>query len=609
MGDADVQHGREGKRWLGLWAVAVGLVTFLVFSGSLRAGLVDLDDFPLLRDNPAYRGLSPEHLKWMFTTTLMGHYQPLTWVSFAIDHAIAGTDWRWYHFTNVLIHSVNAALVFVLCVRLVAIARKERLRWPELAACAAAALTWSVHPLRVESVAWVTERRDVLSAVFLLGTALAYLQAFAERRFPRRSGEVGDTATRWYAASAGLLLLSLLSKSWGMSFFVVAIVMDVYPLRRLSLRLDRAAWRVLAEKIPYAVLGLAFLVIAGTAQQSAHGAVRSLAEWPIGARVAQAAYGLVFYLWKSVSPTDLSPLYEMPQKMNPFEGRYLTCFAVVALGLAGAWSLRRRAPGVVAAAVAYAVIVAPVLGFFQSGDQFVADRYSYVAMIPWTALLAGGGVCFMSRHRADGKASLAVAAASGAAVAVGVLAWLTVLQVDAWRDRLSLWLHAVSVTPTASVHENLALSLDDAKRPDLAIEEYRAALELRPEGGRAWYSLANLLKRQGDRVGAERAYREAAKYMPQAYMAWVNLGSMIQNERPDDALECFRAAVRDVERPREGSLAGRQLSGLPYVALGHALMKRGAIDEAQPVLTRGLYFEDSKAEAASLLAQIARRGR
>src|SRR4051794_20138948 len=194
MSDPGPASRQNGWRAVALWAAAVVVVTFAVFSGSLGAGLVDLDDFAMLRDNPQYRGLSWEHLRWMFTTTLLGHYQPLTWLSFAIDHAIAGTDWRWYHFTSVFLHAINAGLIFLLCVRLVRITRPERSGWAGVAACAGAALFWSIHPLRVESVAWVTERRDVLSTMFLVGAALAYLRAF-EAASPRL------TSPAWYAAS------------------------------------------------------------------------------------------------------------------------------------------------------------------------------------------------------------------------------------------------------------------------------------------------------------------------------------------------------------------------------------------------------------------------
>ncbi|MEX2217822.1 MAG: tetratricopeptide repeat protein [Phycisphaerales bacterium] len=580
-----------------LVAVLVGAVVFAAFAPSLSAGLVDLDDYALLRDNPAYRGLSGEHLGWMFTTTMLGHYQPLTWVSYALDYLLSGEDWRQFHFTNVLIHAANAGLVCVLLARVLAVARGVFDRW-SLAACAAAAVFWGAHPLRAESVAWVTERRDVLSTLFLLLCALAYLRAFAP-------GDRGVRSRGWYAASVALLAVSLLAKAWGMTFFVMAMVMDSYPLRRLDPRprawFRRDQWRVPAQKVPYALLGLAAMVMAGLAQRSAAGAVRSLEEWPAGARLAQAAYGLVFYLWKTAAPAGLSPMYEMPAPAEMAAPRYWVCGAAVALIVAAVWALRRRAPGVAAAMALYAIAVAPVLGFFQSGDQLVADRYSYLASIPLAALLAAG------LARAGGAPGTRRLLAPMVAIILALFWWMTLVQVRTWHSAETLWRRALSVAPTKSAHVNLGLALQHGGKLDEAIPHYRAATALDPEDGRAWFVLGNALRSDGDRAGAEAAYRRAADRMPQAFMAYVNLARLIEEERPDEALELYREAVRDLEGPRAGSHAGRTLSGVPYLALGSALNRRARPEEARAAFERALEYPDSRERARVELARLGPR--
>src|SRR5262245_60180833 len=239
-------------RWLG--AGALVLLVLVSFSPAFSAQFLAWDDADNLIKNQHWRGASAENLRWMFTTFHLGHYQPLTWVSFAIDYELWRMDPGGYHGTNILIHAANAALFFVLARRLlhIGVTRSDPERGgpvrPELTlAAAVAAALWAVHPLRVESVAWVTERRDVLSTLFMLLSALAYVHAV----------EIGVPRVRSWAAyglAVLLLALSCLSKAWGMSFFVLLLALDAYPLRRLSgnpLRwLSRDSLRVLAEKAP-----------------------------------------------------------------------------------------------------------------------------------------------------------------------------------------------------------------------------------------------------------------------------------------------------------------------------------------------------------------------
>src|SRR5262245_53226224 len=219
--------------------VVIFVVTFIAFIPALNAGFSRYDDHGVLLEVTGWRGLAPSNLAWDFTTTNMGHYQPLTYVSFGIEHSLWGLESaRPYHLTSVLVHCTGAVLLYALAMRLLAAARLREPRaspalatpgppdWPIILGGAAAALFWSVHPLRVESVAWITERRDVLSGCFLLLATLAYLRAFPP-------ASVRTVSREWYWLSVGLLLLSLLCKAWGMTFFVVLFILDLYPLRRV----------------------------------------------------------------------------------------------------------------------------------------------------------------------------------------------------------------------------------------------------------------------------------------------------------------------------------------------------------------------------------------
>lgn len=603
------------------------LFVFAVFLPTLAAGFIDLDDTDFIVNNHHWKGLSGQHLRWMFTD-IFGHYMPLTWLSYAINYAVGGMSPAGYHLTNVLIHCLNAVLVYFVALRLIRAAMVRPgaivLTPPELRLGAGiGALVWGAHPLRVESVAWITERRDVLSTLFLLGALLAYL------RMAERAPAGGPRARGWmrpYLMSIGLLVFSLLSKSWGMSFFVIVALLDWYPLGRLPgdprRWFTRRVLPVLLEKAPYAALGLGCMVLAGFAQRSAGLAMRSLDEWPVSARIAQAAYGLVFYVWKSVVPTGLAPLYELPVSVDPLAPGFLVCYALVLISIVTCFLLRRRFSAVVVTAAAFAIIVAPVLGFLQSGVTFVADRYSYVSCIGWS-LLFGVAIAHLI-HRARRSESvnpgLIMAGAAAVLLTFGVL---TLNQAAVWRNSLTLWEHAVQVgVTTSSVRVNYGLNLErlalmanarqelsDEEQHSLsmrAVEQFRMAVESNPADGRGWFVLGNTLKRLGQYPEAERALAEAAKYLPQKYTALVNRGRLLieRLNRREEGMACLHAAVADIERPRTGSETRVQLSGVPYLALGSALWNAGDHDEAKALLRKGLKFEDSHDGAAQQLRAI-----
>jgi len=206
------------------------VLTLFCYLPALANGFIDWDDSPLLLRNPHYRGLGLDHLRWMFTTRLMGHWMPLNWVSFGLDHAVWGMRPFGYHLTNVLLHAINAAVVYALVSKLL------HLSLPALTSdgmrvklgALVAALTFSLHPLRVESVAWVTERRDVLSGLFFLLAIWAYLRYCEARATERRGG-------RWpYWAAVVLCGLALMSKVMTVSLPVILLLLDIYPLRRLG---------------------------------------------------------------------------------------------------------------------------------------------------------------------------------------------------------------------------------------------------------------------------------------------------------------------------------------------------------------------------------------
>src|SRR6266852_4908162 len=370
-----------------LVALGVAGLTCLIFLPALGGGFLPWDDESNLVANRAWRGLGPSQLGWMLTSFHKGHWIPVTWLSFAFDHVIWGMDPRGYHLTNVLIHGANAGLVCLLVMRLLEAGRGVE-GAARLAGGAAAALAFALHPLRVESVAWVTERRDVLSAFFFLLSALAYLRAVREEPIWR---------SRW-------------------SWLALGAFRAPEPARGRH-RHDRGA------------LG---------------GSASSLADLGVAQRLAISSYSIVFYLWKTLVPVGLSPLYELPLELDPGAAVYRLSMTLVIAITAVALALRRHQPWLLAAWAAYVVMLLPVVGIAHNGPQIAADRYTYLPCLPWAILL--GGVVALLWRRAW---SIPVAAA-----ALGLLAWLTLGQIRVWHDPETLWTHALSASPSAIAHSS-----------------------------------------------------------------------------------------------------------------------------------------------------------
>ncbi len=373
------------------------------FLPAVRYPFLSWDDGINVVENGLLR-FDAEGLRFMLTGSALGHWQPLTWLSLALDRVVWGAGPFGFHLTNVLLHALSAALLFYLARRL-----KLGGERPEFVA-ACAALLWALHPLRVESVAWITERRDVLCGALSLGAALAYARGIDEPVWRRRA-------------------FALTALAMGAKVFAV-----VLPAAWLILdwRLAGAPrWR---EKWTYVPLSLAVLG-ANIAAQQGSGAAVSFADFAFSSRLAQAFYGLAFYPWKTLAPTGLAPLYERSVLLEP---RLFTAAAAAVLTAAFLLALFwRREKGLAQAALAYGVLLLPALGFFKSGRMVAADRWSYLAAVP-LSLLAAAALARALKGRAF------VAATATVAVALAVL---TRAQLPVWSSDIALWTRACAASP------------------------------------------------------------------------------------------------------------------------------------------------------------------
>src|SRR5438132_9717619 len=438
-----------------------------------------------------------------------------------------------YHLTILLLHAANSVVFFFVVHRILTLAQPSPSERGHALAVAAgfAALVFAIHPLRVESVAWVTERRDVLSGLFYLSAILMYLRAC----------ERGARGRGWYWAAVGLFAGALLSKSMVVNLPFVLLILDVYPLRRLGGFVgwwSEPARRIYIEKIPFVLLAAAASAIAVMAQSSVHAAA-SLAQLSVPGRLAVAAYGLGFYPRKMVVPVNLSPLYELPRTVDPMAPPFILSYALVLAIMAIVLALRRRVPGLPAAWVAYVVVLLPVLGIVQSGPQIAADRYTYLAGLGGAILAGAGLLSTWRRWPPFVLTGLTVVLLSG----LGTLTWN---QVEVWHDSEKLWTHALAIDPKTSMAQfGLGRLRADQGKPAEAIEHYRQALNIKPDYGAAHYNWGVVLGQQGKPAEAIEHYRQALQMNPNSAEAHNNWGVVLgQQGRLADAVEHFQQALR-----------------------------------------------------------------
>src|SRR5206468_645469 len=383
---------------------------------------------------------------------------------------------------------------------------------PRRAGAVAATLFFTLHPLRAESVAWVTERRDVLSGLFFLLTLLAYVKMCDATGPQRRSLLV---------RSVGYYVLALASKGSVMVLPAVLLVLDAYPLRRLSRR-------VLLEKIPFVVLGLAGAAVTYYAQ-NANAYLTTLQRYPLSARVGITFYGLWFYLWKSLVPMGLGPLHELPRRVSLLQWRFLGPTIVVSVLVVALLVLRRRWPAGLAVWAYYAIALGPVIGIVHSGHQLTNDRYSYLPGLGF-ALLVGAvaGAAVQAGMAGMLRPALAKAVAALGVVWACGLAYLSAHQVQIWRDTESLWRYAIESEPTCAIcRGNLGVYLASEGNLGLARAEFERVVALRPDDVKVYRNIGYTDALSGD---FPRAIEHLGLYLtryPSDVEALNNLGAAL----------------------------------------------------------------------------------
>jgi tetratricopeptide (TPR) repeat protein len=525
-------------------ALLVAAAVLVVYRGALENGWVRYDDDVYVTDNPRVQSLSAENLRWMLRDTSVFYWHPLTWLVHALEVQAFGQEARWHHLTSVLLHAANATLVLLL---FLAVAEAAGAAWPpgaRVGGAAAAALLWALHPLRVESVAWAAEKKDLLVALFMLAGMLAWL------RYGRlAAGAPGRR--RWYAAALAATALGLLAKPMAMTMPFLLLALDAWPLRRLSG--PGALRRALLEKVPFLALAAA-AVIPSALDPRQERLLPTGTGVDLGARLVGSIWGFAFGAVRTAWPADLVPFYPLPLAADVTLGnpRYLLAGLLLATATALAWASRRRRPAAAAAWAFFLLATAPVCGIRQAGSIETADRFTYLPTVG-LFLLAGAGVATALALRPAVAAAAAVLALALAAV----LGSLAVRQVRVWHDAETLWTRIATAFPGRVVvaHNNLgalwhhrAVETGDPAALARAEEEYRTAIRLREDHAPGHGNLGMVLQARGDLAGAERCYRRALELDPRLGRTHANLAILLA--RRGDLAEAREEARRARASPQ-----------------------------------------------------------
>lgn len=580
---------RAGGIRLAAVVMMVFLITAGVFWQSTGFEFLDFDDDVYVTQNLAVRrGWEASTLCLAVTERIAGNWQPLTFLSHASDVEFFGLNPAGHHATSIILHAINACLVVVLGIRL------------GLGVWVAGfcALLFSLHPLRVESVAWVAERKDVLCATFFLTGLLAYL------RYAARPSHW------WYALTCGLFVLGLMAKPMVITFPVVLLLLDVWPLQRINLGPGwfKTASRAVVEKLP--LFGIsAVLALVTIMTQSEAGAVRNTDQVPVDTRIQTAVVASAAYIEKSVWPTRLSPLYTHPQKWGiGTVACSLGFFAGISLA-AVVLFLRGRYWWLVGW-LWFLMMILPVVGIIQVGDQWMADRYTYLPML--FLVLALGFEC---TGFVQGQRWRAVTASLAASAVVVVLVWLTLHQLPYWKDGGAISARAIAMGGDHwTMRTNQAIAHSRSGDLQAALKEFEAIYRDFPYNPEGVNNLAFCLLSMGRPGDAIPYFQEAVKIKPQYHRARVNLGdALLAQGNTREALECYEHVIaadpgdpgayikaarirwevpglRDVHAARSLSSMALQRSPQPSITalelLGLASADLGDIEEAADAFNR-----------------------
>jgi len=526
----------KSKRAL-LLGLFVAIAAAAVYLPALGNGFVEWDDHVYVYESEGLKLSGIEFVKWAFTAVVSSNWHPLTMLVYGAEYRLFGLDPFGYHLINLILHAANTFLVFALALKIIGLATGGEGKDRALAGAAMGALAFGLHPQHVESVAWVSELKDVLCGLFFLLSIIAYWR-YTE----------GGRKALFYMLSIISFILALMSKPMAVSLPAALLIFDYYPLGRLG-SFDSVKKAVI-EKLPFFTLA-ALGAVATVWAQSGDEAIASLAHSPLSERVDVAVRGFAFYLKKLFVPVDLVPFYVRPLEGEFFNHVFWVSLAAFIAISAACIVLRKKA--LTAAWLYYAVTLLPVIGIVQVSDMAAADRYSYLPALGPVVFLSG-----IAAFIAADRRRMITMIASFAPIAA-MLGFLTVKQIPVWKDTVSLWTQEIKVYPTIQAYMKRAKAYElsgrfeeaaadytviirnadkdipvllvrraaaylNAGYPDMALEDYALALKLETRNAAAYLGRATVFMEKGDYISAANELERVLELAPGNPAVMFNLG-------------------------------------------------------------------------------------
>jgi len=512
-------------------AGSVSLITFLVYLAALRNDFVSWDDGAYVYENPHISSVNAAFFKWAFFDFYSYNWHPLTWLSHALDYAVWGLNPLGHHLTSIILHAVNTFVVVFLVMRL---SKTVKLTpglplWQDerttLITAGVTGLLFGLHPVHVESVAWVSERKDLLCAFFYLLGIMAYTNFVRSVTAEAAQIKLSRFINKHYLLTLAFFVLALLSKPMAVSLPVILLLLDWFPYNRICS--FKTGWFALIEKLPFLAFSLISSIVTVLAQKS-EGAISSIEILPLSTRVLVGVKALTAYLWKIVLPLNLVPFYPYPKEVSLVSWEYL--FAVgLAIGLTGVCivMIRKQKFWLVVWGY-YGVTLLPVLGIVQVGGQSMADRYMYLPSLGPFLIIGSSAAWIWGRAGSLKKwgQSIKVLSVAAAVTLLVLLSYKTVMQIGVWKNSIVFWDYVIEKEPDnfADAYVNRGRTFEKMGRSDRALSDYDRAIALAPFDFEVYDVRGQALHKMGRLEGALADYDRAIALNPADFKAYNNRG-------------------------------------------------------------------------------------
>lgn len=557
------------------------LTTLLIYLPAIQNGFIHFDDDKYLVNNVNVQiGVSPSTIRWAFTTSHCSNWHPLTWVSYMLDYQLFRLNPAGYHLTNVLLHAANACLLFILIFRLCGAL------WPS----AFVAAFFALHPLHVESVAWVAELKDVASTFWGLLALLAYVR-YVGNGVSKQSDQPSEPSSpasqrslRYYWLALACFAVSLMFKSMLVTLPFVMLLLDYWPLGRLGQM--SAIRRCLIEKVPFVLLSTGVSALTFIAQKAT--AMASLTEVPLHIRMENAVVAYVGYLGKMIWPVNLAIMY--PLSLDIPKWQFIACAAILFFLTVIFWGLRRQQCWLPIGWFWYLGTLVPVIGLVQVGSQAMADRYTYFPLIGITLALS------LTVQHYKNRFSIPSAVITGLAfLTLCFCAIRTECQIPLWRDTETLFEHALKITKNNPLcHIKMGEVYEDQNLPDKAIGEYQKALQLNGFRAEIYDEIGQVLGGEGKFDEALPYFEGAIRLKPEAPEFHDSLGiALIELGRLDEAEHAFSEAIR--QQPDYAPA---------HFQMARALLKQNQGSEAVKYFQQALALEPDNLQMLIYVARV-----